>query len=64
MRRTLVCPNCRKPLQSLDARGQDYFCQACFTSVAVISSDLCYYQLGRLTGRQHRCSLRSLEPSA
>lgn len=64
MRLKLVCPSCRHPLTSMDARGVDYFCQACFVSVAVVSPELCYYQLGKGTGSLHRCSLSSLEQPA
>lgn len=61
MHRTLVCPNCRHPLTSMDARGQDYFCQACFASLAVVSADYCFYQLGRGSGSLYRCTVSSIE---
>lgn len=61
MSHALVCPNCRHPLTSMDARGQDYFCQECFASLAVIAPELCLYQLGRATGRIYRCLLSSIE---
>lgn len=64
MRLALNCPNCRHPLTSMDARGLDYFCEACFLSLAVVEPDVCYYQLGGGTGRIYRCPVSSLAPSA
>lgn len=64
MVRALNCPNCRYPLTPMDGRGLDFFCQACLASVAVVSEDCCYYQLGRATGTLYRCELSRLEPSA
>lgn len=64
MRHALVCPNCRHPLTALDARAVDYFCQACFTSLAIVTPELCYYQLGQGSGRLRRCSLSSIQESA
>lgn len=64
MRHALNCPSCRHPLTSMDARGLDYFCEACFASVAVVDRETCVWQRGRGTGRIYRCQLSTLAPSA
>lgn len=64
MARALICPHCHHPLTPMDSRGVDFFCQECFASLAIVAADLCYYQLGKGSGRLYRCTVSSIEQPA